>query len=65
MPSHKTFRVKKILAKKQKQNRQVPQWIRFRTGNTVRPSPPAAEGAVVRAVISGSGAEGAPSTGRC
>ena len=35
MPSHKTFRVKKILAKKQKQNRQVPQWIRFRTGNTV------------------------------
>ena len=28
--------VKKILAKKQKQNRQVPQWIRFRTGNTVR-----------------------------
>ena len=32
-------RVKKILAKKQKQNRQVPQWIRFRTGNTVRPRP--------------------------
>ena len=29
-------RVKKTLAKAMKQNRQVPQWIRFRTGNTVR-----------------------------
>jgi len=30
-------RTKKTLAKAMKQNRQVPQWIRFRTGNTVRP----------------------------
>ncbi|CAF1098757.1 unnamed protein product [Adineta steineri] len=27
---------KKVLAKKQKQNRPVPQWIRMRTGNTIR-----------------------------
>ena len=35
-PSHKTFRIKRVLAKKQKQNRPIPQWIRFRTDNTVR-----------------------------
>lgn len=35
-PSHKTFRIKKKLAKKQRQNRPIPQWIRFRTGNTIR-----------------------------
>lgn len=34
-------RVKKTLAKAMKQNRQVPQWIRFRTGNTVRSDEPA------------------------
>ena len=36
MPCNKTFRVKKILAKKGKQNRQIPQWFRMRTGNTIR-----------------------------
>uniref|UniRef100_K3WT32 60S ribosomal protein L39 n=1 Tax=Globisporangium ultimum (strain ATCC 200006 / CBS 805.95 / DAOM BR144) TaxID=431595 RepID=K3WT32_GLOUD len=36
MPSHKTFRTKQILAKKQKQNRPIPQWIRLRTGNTIK-----------------------------
>jgi large subunit ribosomal protein L39e len=35
-PSNKTFRVKKILAKKQRQNRPIPQWIRLRTDNTIR-----------------------------
>jgi len=36
MPSNKTFKVKKILAKKQRQNRPIPQWIRLRTDNTIR-----------------------------
>merc|ERR1711942_193967 len=36
MPSHKTLKIKKVLAKKQKQNRPIPQWIRMRTGNTIR-----------------------------
>ncbi|CAG8633343.1 32316_t:CDS:2, partial [Racocetra persica] len=35
MPSHKTFRIKRVLGKKQKQNRPIPQWIRLRTGNTI------------------------------
>eukprot|EP00842_Homolaphlyctis_polyrhiza_P005678 jgi/Hompol1/6110/HPOL_002227-RA len=35
-PSNKTFRTKRILGKKQKQNRPVPNWIRFRTDNTIR-----------------------------
>ena len=35
-PSYKTFKIKKILGKKQKQNRPIPQWIRMRTGNTIR-----------------------------
>merc|ERR1711862_97567 len=34
MGSHKTLKIKKVLAKKQKQNRPIPQWIRMRTGNT-------------------------------
>ncbi len=34
--SHKTFRIKQKLAKAQKQNRPIPQWIRLRTGNTIR-----------------------------
>ncbi|KAJ8255119.1 hypothetical protein GJAV_G00201120 [Gymnothorax javanicus] len=34
--SHKTFRIKRILAKKQKQNRPIPQWIRMKTGNKIR-----------------------------
>ncbi|CAK9236018.1 unnamed protein product [Sphagnum jensenii] len=35
-PSQKTFRIKKKLAKKQKQNRPIPHWIRMRTDNTIR-----------------------------
>ncbi|KAG3245089.1 hypothetical protein PI124_g10147 [Phytophthora idaei] len=35
-PSHKTFRTKRILAKKAKQNRPIPQWIRLRTDNTIK-----------------------------
>jgi len=29
MASHKTLKIKKVLAKKQKQNRPVPQWVDF------------------------------------
>ncbi|KXS15335.1 cytosolic 60S large ribosomal protein L39 [Gonapodya prolifera JEL478] len=36
MPSNKTFKIKRILGKKAKQNRPLPQWIRFRTGNKIR-----------------------------
>ncbi|KAF2446183.1 60S ribosomal protein L39 [Karstenula rhodostoma CBS 690.94] len=36
MPSHKSFRTKQKLAKAQKQNRPIPQWIRLRTDNTIR-----------------------------
>ncbi|CAM6036383.1 unnamed protein product [Sphagnum compactum] len=36
MPSQKTFRIKKKLAKKMKQNRPIPHWIRMRTDNTIR-----------------------------
>ena len=35
-PSQKRFRVKQILAKKAKQNRPIPQWIRLRTDNRIR-----------------------------
>jgi large subunit ribosomal protein L39e len=38
-PSHKTFRIKKKLAKKQRQNRPIPYWIRMRTDNTIRCRP--------------------------
>ncbi|KAH8413867.1 hypothetical protein KR222_010632, partial [Zaprionus bogoriensis] len=34
--AHKSFRIKQKLAKKLKQNRSVPQWVRLRTGNTIR-----------------------------
>ncbi|KAI3336508.1 ribosomal L39 protein-domain-containing protein [Xylariaceae sp. AK1471] len=34
--SHKSFRTKQKLAKAQKQNRPIPQWIRLRSGNTIR-----------------------------
>ncbi|KAF5725857.1 hypothetical protein HS088_TW23G00587 [Tripterygium wilfordii] len=34
--SHKTFRIKKKLAKKMRQNRPIPHWIRMRTDNTIR-----------------------------
>ncbi|KAK7796649.1 hypothetical protein U0070_003742 [Myodes glareolus] len=37
MSSHKTFRIKRFLAKKQKQNRPNPQWIRMKTGNKISP----------------------------
>ncbi|XP_061043208.1 large ribosomal subunit protein eL39-like [Eubalaena glacialis] len=36
MSSHKTFRIKRFLAKKQKQNRPIPQWIQMKTGNKIR-----------------------------
>jgi large subunit ribosomal protein L39e len=36
LQSHKTFRTKQKLARAQKQNRPIPQWIRLRTGNTIR-----------------------------
>ncbi|XP_055696616.1 60S ribosomal protein L39 isoform X1 [Lutzomyia longipalpis] len=36
LAAHKTFRVKQKLAKKLKQNRPIPHWIRMRTGNTIR-----------------------------
>ncbi|XP_046394454.1 60S ribosomal protein L39 [Ischnura elegans] len=36
MSAHKTFKIKQKLAKKLKQNRPIPQWIRMRTGNTIR-----------------------------
>ncbi|EIE22818.1 60S ribosomal protein L39 [Coccomyxa subellipsoidea C-169] len=36
MPSQKTFLIKRKLAKKAKQNRPIPQWIRFRTDNKIR-----------------------------
>jgi large subunit ribosomal protein L39e len=35
-PANKTFKTKKTLAKKLKQNRPIPQWIRMRTGNRIR-----------------------------
>ena len=35
-PANKTMRVKKTLAAKMKSNRPIPQWIRMRTGNTIR-----------------------------
>ncbi|RWW84319.1 hypothetical protein BHE74_00007077 [Ensete ventricosum] len=38
-PSHKTFRIKKKLAKKMRQNRPIPHWIRMRTDNTIRSLP--------------------------
>ncbi|XP_054257343.1 60S ribosomal protein L39-like [Macrosteles quadrilineatus] len=34
--AHKTFKIKQKLAKKLKQNRPIPQWVRMRTGNTIR-----------------------------
>ena len=36
MSALKTFRIKRKLAKKLKQNRPIPQWFRMRTGNTIR-----------------------------
>ncbi|XP_012862356.2 60S ribosomal protein L39-like [Echinops telfairi] len=36
MLSYKTFRIKRFLAKKQKQNRPTPQWILMKTSNKIR-----------------------------
>ncbi|XP_075858746.1 large ribosomal subunit protein eL39-like [Microcebus murinus] len=36
MSSHKTFRIKRILVKKQKQTHPIPQWIWMRTDNKIR-----------------------------
>ncbi|XP_018489319.2 60S ribosomal protein L39-2 [Raphanus sativus] len=36
MPSHKTFKIKKKLGKKMRQNRPIPGWIRLRTDNKIR-----------------------------
>ncbi|KAM7132650.1 large ribosomal subunit protein eL39-like [Molossus nigricans] len=36
MSSHKTSRIKRFLAKKQKQNRPIPQWTRMKTGYIIR-----------------------------
>ncbi|KAJ1829663.1 60S ribosomal protein L39 [Coemansia sp. RSA 2599] len=35
-PSHKSFKVKRILGKKQKQNRPLPQWFRLKTDTKIR-----------------------------
>lgn len=40
LQSQKSARTKQKLAKAQKQNRPIPQWIRLRTGNTIRYDPP-------------------------
>ncbi|XP_078005202.1 large ribosomal subunit protein eL39-like [Phascolarctos cinereus] len=36
MSSHKTFRIKRFLTKKQKQNHPIPQQIQMKTGNKIR-----------------------------
>ncbi|CAO2594435.1 60S ribosomal protein L39 [Lemmus lemmus] len=36
MSSHKTFRIKRFLAKKQKQNHPIPQWTQMKTGSKIR-----------------------------
>lgn len=36
MSANKSFKIKRVLAKKQRQNRPVPQWIRMKTGNKIR-----------------------------
>jgi large subunit ribosomal protein L39e len=36
MPANKSFKTKMTLAKKLKQNRPIPQWIRMRTNNKIR-----------------------------
>ncbi|XP_073091438.1 putative ribosomal protein eL39-like 5 [Manis javanica] len=35
MCSHETFSIKQFLAKKQKQNRPIPQWIRMKTDDKI------------------------------
>ncbi|KAJ9054005.1 60S ribosomal protein L39 [Entomophthora muscae] len=36
MPSNKSFRTKRTLAKAQKKNRPLPNWIRLRTDNKIK-----------------------------
>ncbi|CAH8386544.1 unnamed protein product [Eruca vesicaria subsp. sativa] len=36
MPSHKSFMIKKKLAKKMRQKRPIPHWICLRADNTIR-----------------------------
>jgi large subunit ribosomal protein L39e len=36
MPSQKTFRTKRILAKAGRQNRPIPQWFRLKTDNKIQ-----------------------------
>ncbi|KAM9582717.1 large ribosomal subunit protein eL39-like [Trichechus inunguis] len=36
MSFHETFRIKRFLAQKQKQNCPIPQWICMKTGNKIR-----------------------------
>ncbi|XP_075415068.1 large ribosomal subunit protein eL39-like [Tenrec ecaudatus] len=36
MSSHNTFRIKRLLVRKQKQNQPIPQWILKKTGNKIR-----------------------------
>ncbi|SCV00874.1 LAMI_0G07866g1_1 [Lachancea mirantina] len=36
MAAKKSFKIKQKLGKAQNQNRPLPQWIRTRTGNTIR-----------------------------
>ncbi|VDM95194.1 unnamed protein product [Thelazia callipaeda] len=36
MAAHKTFIIKRKLAKKAKQNRPLPQWARMKTGSKIR-----------------------------
>ncbi|KAL8568176.1 60S ribosomal protein L39 [Nucella lapillus] len=36
MGAHKSLRIKIKLARKIKQNRPIPQWVRMKTGNTIR-----------------------------
>ncbi|XP_059514546.1 large ribosomal subunit protein eL39-like [Myotis daubentonii] len=35
MSSHKTFRIRRFLAKKQNQNWPIPQWNQMKTGNKI------------------------------
>jgi large subunit ribosomal protein L39e len=35
-PANKTFLIKKKLARKAKQNRQIPNWFRYKTDNKIR-----------------------------
>ena len=36
MGANKSLRMKKTLAKKQRQNRPLPNWYRYKTGNKIR-----------------------------